>query len=195
MLLNDFMMTAQWFKFADGTAHHGYSIGKRSNMDIAKVSLNHLEAFREYTKECIQDGLDLYDGAKHDSDAYLQKRMAYAEGRELPDGWPPISMYFYIESGKILGAIRIRHGSNDYINNVIGHIGYETSPNARGKGVATAMLQWVVRNVIEQNIVITCDVDNIASRKVIEKCGGEYLGNYYCEEEKRDIMRFQIQRI
>lgn len=163
-------------------------------MRIEKASLEHSQAFNLYVSKCLQDGIDLYQNAAGDSLAYLQKRIAYAKGKELPEGWPPISMYFYIKGGLILGAIRVRHGSNPYFDNVIGHIGYETVSHARGQGVASAMLTWVMRHVVEQNCIVTCDIDNIASQRVIEKCGGSFLNRFYSEEDNGEVMRYQLQR-
>ena len=54
----------------------------------------------------------------------------------LPDDWPKTSTFFCIENDEILGAIRFRHGTTPYIERVVGHVGYETKPTARGKGVA-----------------------------------------------------------
>ncbi len=163
-------------------------------MQIEKVALEHLDAFAVYTKACVADGLSLYAAAIDDCEAYLKKRVAYAQGQELPDGWPPISMYFYIESGHILGAIRVRHGINPYIENVIGHIGYETLSQARGKGVATKMLSWVKQQVIEDDAIVTCDESNLASQKVIEKCGGKYLNTFYSDEDNCEVRRYQLKK-
>ncbi|MEI8673063.1 GNAT family N-acetyltransferase [Vibrio sp. SA48] len=163
-------------------------------MEIIKINLSHLEAFKTYVEECIDDGLDMYIQAQNDSDAFLKKLIACSEGRELPDGWVPMSMYFCIESGEILGAIRVRHGSNEYINNVVGHIGYETLPQARGKGVATKMLTWIKQNAMDDTAIITCNVDNVGSKTVIEKCGGQYLDTVYSTEKESHVLRYQLVR-
>ncbi|MEH6445330.1 MAG: GNAT family N-acetyltransferase [Oceanospirillaceae bacterium] len=163
-------------------------------MEITKADLSHLEAFRVYTQECTNDGLALYASAIGDCESYLKKRIAYAEGKGLPEGWPPISMHFCIESGSILGAIRVRHGTTEYIENVIGHIGYETLPQARGKGIASAMLAWVKNHVISDIAIVTCDANNFSSQKVIEKCGGKYLNTSYSEEDECEILRYQLKR-
>lgn len=93
-----------------------------------------------------------------------------------------------------MGAIRFRHGSNRDIQNVIGHIGYETLPAARGQGIATFMLKWVSANLVQDRAVITCDSDNIASKTVIEKCGGQMLDSFYCADESIKIVRYQLWR-
>jgi predicted acetyltransferase len=104
----------------------------------------------------------------------LKKCIAYPEGAELPEEWQPISMFFCIASGVILGAIRIRRGTSDYIENVIGHIGYETSAKARVLGIAAFMLNWMKNHIIKDVCIVSCDTDNLASRKVIDKSGGQF---------------------
>ncbi|WP_211333568.1 GNAT family N-acetyltransferase [Sinobacterium caligoides] len=111
----------------------------------------------------------------------------------LPDGWAPITTYFCMKSGAILGSVRVRHGSNEYIENVIGHIGYETRPAARGKGVASFLLAWVRDYVVPDSAIVTCSIDNSASQKVIENCGGVYLGNY-TDESEGTVMRYRLAR-
>ncbi|MFT6926246.1 MAG: putative acetyltransferase [Psychromonas sp.] len=161
-------------------------------MEVTKVDIRHLDAFKVYADECINDGLALYDSAENAHEVYLKKRIAYAQGRELPEGWPPISMFFCIESGVILGAIRIRRGTTDYIENIIGQIGYETLPKARGRGIATFMLNWMKKHIMKDACIVSCDADNLASRKVIEKSGGQFLSCFYSQEEGREVLRYQL---
>lgn len=163
-------------------------------MEITKAKLSHQDQFKDYAQSCIADGLELYDEAKINSGAYLKKRIAYSKGLELPDGWAPITTYFCVESGVILGSIRVRHGTNEYIENVIGHIGYETRPTARGKGVASFLLAWVRDNVVSDSVIVTCSIDNPASQKVIENCGGEYLGNY-TDDSEGVVRRYRLARL
>ncbi|KIP77290.1 acetyltransferase [Vibrio harveyi] len=161
-------------------------------MEIAKANLSHLEAFEQYVEKCAQAGMEMYVAAQRDSDALLKKRIGYAKGEGLPEGWTPSSTYFCIEEGVILGSIRVRNGNNDYLENVIGHIGYETAPDAQGKGIATFMLNWVKAEVLEGSAIVTCDVNNIASRRVIEKAGGEFLNTFYSEQDQYEVRRYQV---
>ncbi|WP_122056075.1 GNAT family N-acetyltransferase [Vibrio sp. Evd11] len=161
-------------------------------MDIVKANMAHSKAFQHYVKACIDDGLEIYTGISDGSDAYLKRRIAYSKGECLPEGWTPASTYFCIESGQILGVIRVRHGTSEYIHDVIGHIGYETLPQARGRGIASHMLSWVQRHVLTENAIITCEYGNIASQKVIEKCGGQFLNTFYSEQDKHEVLRYQL---
>ncbi|MFA0312368.1 GNAT family N-acetyltransferase [Vibrio splendidus] len=161
-------------------------------MDMVKADISHSRAFHRYVNACSEDGLDIYTGISDSSDAYLKRRVAYSKGEELPEGWTPASTYFCIDSGQILGVIRVRHGTSEYIHDVIGHIGYETLPQARGQGIASHMLSWVQRHVLTESAIITCEYGNIASQKVIEKCGGQFLNTFYSEQDQQKVLRYQL---
>ena len=161
-------------------------------MEIVKANLSHFEAFEQYVEKCALAGMEMYIIAQSDSEALLKKRIGYAKGEGLPEGWTPSSTYFCIEEGVILGSIRVRDGNNDYLENVIGHIGYETAPDAQGKGIATLMLNWVKTEVVEDSAIVTCDVGNIASRRVIEKAGGKFLNTFYSEQDQYEVRRYRV---
>lgn len=163
-------------------------------MDIVKADMAHSNAFHHYVQACIDDGLEIYTGISDGSDAYLERRIAYSKGECLPKGWTPASTYFCLDLGRILGVIRVRHGTSQYIHDVIGHIGYETLPQARGRGVASHMLSWVQRHVLTESAIITCERDNIASQKVIEKCSGQFLNTFYSEQDRHEVLRYQLDR-
>ncbi len=112
---------------------------------------------------------------------------------ELPNGYLPSTTYYCVSDSKILGSIRVRKGTNANVENVIGHVGYETRPSARGKGVASFLLAWVREHVVTDSVIVTCSIDNPASQKVIENCGGEYLGNYTSENEGT-VRRYRLAR-
>jgi predicted acetyltransferase len=68
-----------------------------------------------------------------------------------------------------------------------GHIGYDVRPSARRRGHATEMLRQALRVANELGIdpaLITCDVDNVGSRTVIERNGG------VLEDERNGKLRF-----
>jgi len=161
-------------------------------MEIVPASMSHLTAFKSYVDECVNDGISLYEFIFSNYEGYLKKRIAYAQGEQLPEGWTPIRTYFCIKDGVILGSIRVRQGSNDYIENVIGHIGYETRSSVRGRGVAKFMLAYVQDSLLTDSVIISCDPTNIASRKVIESCGAEFLNEYYYQAEDQQVRRYRL---
>jgi predicted acetyltransferase len=71
----------------------------------------------------------------------------------------------------------LRHSLNDFLRRLGGHIGYIVVPDHRGRGHATEMLRQgldLARSMGLEKVLVTCDEGNVASRRTIEKCGGEY---------------------
>lgn len=93
-----------------------------------------------------------------------------------PPMFVPTTSLWWIDGAEFLGRLSIRHrlapGQAGLRN---GHIGYEVRPSARRRGHATAMLAaslpWARRLGLEK-VLLTCDDDNEASRRTIERNGG-----------------------
>ncbi|GAA1308817.1 GNAT family N-acetyltransferase [Brachybacterium tyrofermentans] len=78
---------------------------------------------------------------------------------------------------EILGFIVIRHRLTTYLFDQGGHIGYSVRPSARRQGIASAALELGLaeaRGLGISPVLVTCDEDNVASRRTIEKAGGQY---------------------
>lgn len=106
-----------------------------------------------------------------------------------PDNWVPQSTFWFVADGEYLGSIRCRHELTEYLLNEGGHIGYDVVPEHRRKGYATAMLCAVLPFAAGLGItqaLLTCDEDNVGSRKVIEACGGVY------EDTRNAKMRYWV---
>jgi len=83
------------------------------------------------------------------------------------------------DADEFVGRIAIRHRLNAGLRSVGGHIGYEIRPSRRHQGQATAMLAAALPRAAALGIdeaLITCDVGNTISRRVIEANGGRYAG-------------------
>ncbi len=96
-------------------------------------------------------------------------------GVGLKKGRVPQTVWWGIVGTKVVGRISFRHRLNAELKVLGGHIGYAVRPSARGKGYATAILGLVLRKVAKmgyKKVLLTCDADNIASRKTIEANGG-----------------------
>jgi predicted acetyltransferase len=92
-----------------------------------------------------------------------------------PEGHVPATTLWWVDGEEYLGRLSIQHRLTDHLLNVGGHIGYDVRPSARRRGHATAMLAAalpVARGLGIDRALLTCDEDNIASRKVIEVNGG-----------------------
>ena len=98
----------------------------------------------------------------------------------LPDGTigqrVPETILWYVEGDAFLGSVHLRHWLNDTLAAWGGHVGYAVRPSAQGRGYATAMLAGMLdhartRGDLER-VMLTVNVKNPASIRVIEKNGG-----------------------
>jgi predicted acetyltransferase len=106
-----------------------------------------------------------------------------------PDGWVPATTLWYVEGDEYLGRLNVRHRLTPVLLELGGHIGYDVRRSARRRGHATAMLAGglaVAAGMGIDRALITCDVDNVGSRRVIEINGGVF------EDERDGKLRFWV---
>ncbi|MEI8067208.1 MAG: GNAT family N-acetyltransferase, partial [Actinomycetes bacterium] len=96
-------------------------------------------------------------------------------GRNLAEGRVTATFLIAEAEGHLIGRSSIRHELNDFLFNVGGHIGYGVRPEFRRRGYATEILKQsleMIRKLGVNEVLITCDDENIGSAKVIESQGG-----------------------
>ena len=91
------------------------------------------------------------------------------------EGFVEDSTFWFIQNDEMVGRISVRHRLNESLRQVGGNIGYVVRPSMRGKGIATQILASMlnlpeVRQIAR--LLLTCDIDNVASVRTIEKNGG-----------------------
>ena len=107
--------------------------------------------------------------------ALLARHERYAAGRDLPEGHVAATTLWLVDGDVYLGRISIRHALNDALTRIGGHIGYDVRPSRRRQGHGTRMLALALPRAEALGIaraLITCDHDNIASRRMILRFGG-----------------------
>lgn len=113
--------------------------------------------------------------------ALVQQLMDRRAGVGLPRGWVAGTTWWLVDGDVYLGQITIRHALTDALRQIGGHIGYGVRPSRRRQGLGTRMLELSLPHAHALGIdpaMITCDADNIGSRKIIERCGGELDAEY-----------------
>jgi len=106
--------------------------------------------------------------------AYVEQVLGESERPRKP-GFVRQTTWWWIEGTDYLGRISLRHELTEHLREVGGHIGYDVRSSRRREGHATRMLAAVLPEVSALGVdpaLVTCDVDNLASRKVIERNGG-----------------------
>lgn len=162
-----------------------------------KAAVAFLDEFAAYGSELNGTGaLDLY--MKQFSYAlWLQKLTAELDIANIAPGRVPALTYFYLNEadGSICGMVNLRLALNDFLRSEGGHIGYCIRPTQRGKGYATAMLRdalAVYRTLGITPVIVSCDEDNPASARVIEKNNGVLDAAFYSDTFHSRIRRYNI---
>jgi predicted acetyltransferase len=107
---------------------------------------------------------------------YLDVLSERQRGEHLPPRHVPSTFLFAFAEPRIVGRVSIRHTLNPFLERVGGHIGYAVVPEFRRKGYATEILRQALVIAGEclglDRVLVTCDDDNVASIRTIEKNGG-----------------------
>jgi predicted acetyltransferase len=145
-------------------------LARNNNMRLVEPAEQWRAAFLDMASEYSAAGDHRYDLALHDFGAYLRR---IAEGRRtegLPPGRVPGTECWLEEAGRIVACVRLRFLLTPELEREGGHVGYDVRPSMRRCGYGTALLRLVLPLVRQhgiQRVRITCDADNIGSRKII----------------------------
>lgn len=109
-------------------------------------------------------------------DALIEKSGTLSDTTAAPpDGMVHNDLYWIVDDGEVIGFVSFRHGLNEWLRNVGGHIGYAVRASRRRQGYATAALVLSLARAREiglDRVLITCDDDNVGSYRTIERAGG-----------------------
>ena len=137
-----------------------------------------------------------FSRCKNDFEKYL-KYIADAEmGLNLPRGFVPFNTFWLVkDETRILGFCNLRHRLNFSLSIEGGHIGYAIRPSERRKGYGTQQLQLLLdecRKLKYEQVLITCDFDNIGSQKIIENNGGIRSGEAISPRSFKKVFQYWI---
>lgn len=169
------------------------------NIQYKEKALDFIQEF--YDNKSDINGSGGLDGYLEDStyEEWIKKVLADLDIANIKKPRVPALTYFYIreEDDAIIGMINIRLALNDFLRNEGGHIGYCIRPSERNKQYATNMLSdaLIVCDTMDiKEVLISCDKENAASAKVIQKCGGVLKKEFYSEAFSETIQMYSINR-
>lgn len=145
-------------------------------------TIRHTAAVKAYREDYLRHGEFAGDQIEASWAKTYNRWMScsYRDSREstAKEDWVPTTTLFAVrkEDNKIVGMTNIRHNlEQDILKEYGGHIGYSVCPGERGKGYGTTILQLALdytREMGMEKVMLGCKEENIASMRVIEKCGG-----------------------
>jgi len=152
-----------------------------------------VEGYRAAGEERYQDIPEL---AGAGFEAYVRRLEEESQGVGLPPGYVPQTTFWLVRAGTtIVGISRLRHHLTPALEQERGHIGYDTCPSERHRGYGTrlpALTLEKARAKALQRVLVTCDTDNVASARVIQKYGGQLAGEVISARSGKPVSRYWI---
>jgi len=138
--------------------------------------LRYRDSFIAAAWEYIREGLAPQwkpDKLNEDFAAYIEV-LRQAELAPLA-GRVPTTFYWLVSGEHFIGEVELRHRLTAELERFGGHMGYRIRPSQRRKGYGRLICRLGIEKACQlgiHDLLITCDEDNIASRRIIEANGG-----------------------
>lgn len=126
---------------------------------------------------------------------FVRRIKLQSKNQYLPKGFVPQSVYWLVDGTKFIGKTSIRHKLTPFLKTVGGHIGYYIRPSERRKGYGKIILKLALRKARTlgiRNAVISCDISNLGSKKIIEANGGRLVDTVDMGKGLPQKLRFRI---
>ena len=150
-----------------------------------------LEMMAEFERSQSPHDGGFWDTENFSYEEWLESNQDKEMGINLPENRvPSIQFVLFDDGGRALGFLNLRLRLNEGLLNYAGHIGYSIRPSERGKGYAKETLRQGLQVAKEKNIkkaLVTCSVNNPASRAVILANGG------FLENIRNGVERYWIE--
>lgn len=141
--------------------------------------MNHKKQCEDLVRESKELNSPMDGAAQIDEGTYeewLVNVTNYAKGLALPEGYVSADTFLVFDNENLVGLVNISHELNDFLLKAGGHIGYMVRPNERRKGYAKKLLKEALKYCENDlgitKVLVTCNPDNIASKKTILANGG-----------------------
>lgn len=163
------------------------------SVDCEGEFLDMVNDFREAGDPAYDAVPELVDG---DFAAYVQRLRDQATGRWLEGGRVPATTYWLVRGdGMVIGASSLRQWLSPFLEIEGGHVGYRIRPSERRKGYGTRILALTLekaRDLGLHRVLVTCDSDNLASARIIQKNGGQFDNEVISPSSGKLVSRYWI---
>ena len=157
-------------------------------------SVTYKESFLQSVEEFHDESRQLYYDTKRisrDFAGFVQSLLDHEDRTKTKLERIPSTEYWLIDGEEVVGGLNLRHELNDILLRIGGHIGYEIRPSKRRQGYGKEILRLGLEKARERGfrrVLVTCDANNIGSKKIIEYNGGVF-------ENAVDVPRSPVKRL
>lgn len=166
------------------------------NPVLIELTAEYKDRFFEMAQEYKAAGEERYRFGFENFEALLEQMEMYRAGENLPDGHVRSNTFFLLDGEKLIGSGSLRHQLSETLAVYGGHIGYDVRPSERRKGYGSLILRLMLekaRAIGLERVFVTCDADNVASAKIIEKHGGRLENQMFYEPTGKMISQYWIE--
>lgn len=147
---------------------------RRPTFDDKATIVDMMREFEDFNS--AHDG-GFWNTQDFDYDTWIATNERIEQGIGIPSHFAPSIQFVAFDqvTKQAIGFLSLRLRLTDALRVSGGHIGYSVRPSQRNKGFAKKMLHKAIMIAYEKNIdavLVTCKVDNSASRAVILANGG-----------------------
>ncbi len=137
---------------------------------------SYLAAAREFAAEERYRHADV-EQVRADFPGFVARLRAQSDPANIGPGRVAETVLWLVQGDEYIGRVSIRHTLNEWLRRIGGHIGYEIRPSRRRQGHGTQILRLALpyaRTLGLARVLVTCDADNVGSRRIIEANGGQF---------------------
>ena len=169
---------------------------------LLRPTAEYIPQYEEYRREFLDFGGSM-DGAGslrrlESGRAWLDEVERFSRPETVPEGKVVSTQFILVREAddRLLGMLQLRHDLNDYLRRIAGHIGYSVRPSERRRGYAKRMLAMALdeaRKLGLERVMISCSVENEASRRTILSNGGVFESTVLDETDGELLERYWIE--
>ena len=146
---------------------------------LTEPSVQYKDSYLAAVQELQGEGKRMNENIRFLSEnfaAFVQRSLQEKDRSHPRSGRVPNADFWLIDDGEFVGRLNLRYELDADLLKVGGHIGYEVRPSRRKQGYGTRMLHLGLEKAKAagiHNVLVTCDENNIGSKKIIEHNGGK----------------------
>lgn len=169
-----------------------------SMLFLATPSEKYKDSYIQGIKELQAEGRQMYVDVRRiskDFKGHIQGLLDQVNPTKLRPGYVPASEFWLIDGDEWVGRLSLRHELNKFLLKIGGHIGYEIRPSKRRRGYGKQILRLGLEKAREaglHRVLVTCDEDNIGSKKIIEANSGQLENVVEVEGQRARKLRYWI---